>query len=57
MNNISDYVGACNQITEIIDEDNNQSIDDSNKSYVYVTEIIDVESKNINVKTEIFNVC
>ena len=36
--------------------DNNQGIDDNNKSNAHVTEIIDVESKNIDVKTESFNI-
>ena len=41
-----------NKTTEIIDVDNNQGIDDDNKCNVHVPEIIDVESKNIDVKTE-----
>ena len=55
-NNISDYLVARNQTTEIIDVDNHQGIDGINKSNVHVTEIIDVDSKNIDVKTESFNV-
>ena len=55
-NNISNYLVACNQTTEIIDVDNNQGIDDDNKSNVHVTEIIDVNSKNIDVKTKRINV-
>ena len=56
-NKISNYLVACkNQTTEIIDVDNNQGIDDNNKSNVHVTEIIDVKSKNIDVEIESFNV-
>ena len=50
-NNISNYLVVRNQTTEIIDDDNNQGIDAKNKSNAYVTEIIDVEFKNIDVKT------
>ena len=49
-NNISNYLVACNKTTEIIDDDNNQGIDDNNKSNVHVTEIIDAESENIDVR-------
>ena len=55
-NNTFDYLLARNQATEIIDDDNNQGIDDNNKSNVHVAQIIDAESKNIDVKTESFNV-
>ena len=40
---------AHNQSTGITDVDNNQGIDDNNKSKLDVPEIIDVETESINV--------
>ena len=58
-NNISNYLVVRNQATEIIDVDNDQGIDDNNKSNVHITEMIDVETKSFNVVeyTNYYHLC
>ena len=52
-NKITKYCIACNKSTEIIDVDNNNGIDDNNKSNLVfasknVPKIIDAETESIN---------
>ena len=49
---ISNYLLARNETTGIIEADNNEGIEDDNKCNVHVPDIIDVESKNIDVETK-----